>query len=127
MKPVLTWGAALVAAVALVACGGGGDSNGFGAVAVSASTNKVAITSEQLTQSIANDVARDECDAGDCTVVLQFEECGAAAQGLKSGVLMITAGAGNTAFDAQTAANNACTVQGATGCGAIPNLAAQCN
>jgi hypothetical protein len=127
MKHVLTWGAALVAAVALVACGGGGDSNGFGAVAVSASTNKVAITSEQLTQSIANDVARDDCDAGDCKVVLQFEECGAAAQGLKSGVLVITAGAGNTAFDAQTAANNACTAQGATGCGAIPNLTAQCN
>jgi Domain of unknown function (DUF4189) len=127
MKQVWTWGAALIAAGVLAACGGGGDSNGFGSVAVSASTNKVAITSEQLTQSIANDVARDECDAGDCQVVLQFEECGAAAQGVKSGGFVIAAGAGNTAFDAQTAANNACTAQGGTGCGAIPNLEAQCN
>jgi Domain of unknown function (DUF4189) len=128
MKQVWTWGAALIAAGVLAACGGGGDSNGYGAVAVSASTNKVAITSEQLTQSIANDVARDDCDAGDCQVVLQFEECGAAAQGIASGGrLVIAGGAGNTAFDAQTAANNACTAQGGTGCGAIPNLEAQCN
>ena len=128
MKQVWTRGAALIAAGVLAACGGGGDSNGFGSVAVSASTNKVAITSEQLTQSIANDVARDDCDAGDCQVVLQFEECGAAAQGIASGGrLVIAAGAGNTAFDAQTAANNACVARGATGCGPIPNLAAQCN
>jgi hypothetical protein len=97
MKQVWTWGAALIAAGVLAACGGGGDSNGYGAVAVSASTNKVAITSEHLTQSIAN------------------------------GVLVIAAGAGNTAFDAQTAANNACTAKGGTGCGVIPNLEAQCN
>lgn len=127
MKHFLTWGAALIAAGVLVACGGGGDSNGFGSVAVSASTNKVAITSEQLTQSIANDVARDECDAKDCEVVLQFEECGAASQGLKSGALLIAAGAGNTAFEAQTAANNACVARGGTGCGQIPNVPAQCN
>ena len=128
MKQVWIWGVALVAAGVLAACGGGGDSNGYGSVAVSKSTNKVAITSEAFTQSAANDAARDKCDAKDCEVVLQFEECGAAAQGLLSGsTLVITAGKGNTAFDAQTAANNACTAQGATGCGQIPNLEAQCN
>ena len=81
MKKLWTWGAALIAAVTLAACGGGGDSNGYGSIAVSASTNRVGIASEALTQSIANDAARDECDADDCTVVLQFEECGAAASG----------------------------------------------
>jgi hypothetical protein len=128
MNKVWTWVSALVAAGALAACGGGGDSNGFGSVASSASTNKVAITAAHLTQSIANDVARDECDARDCTVILQFEECGAVAQGLdNTGRLLIAAGAGNTEFEAQTAANNACTAGGATGCGQIPNLEALCN
>lgn len=128
MKKMWMVGAAFLAAGLLAACGGGGDSNGFGSVAVSASTNKVAITSAQWTQSIANDVARDDCDASDCTVILQFEECGAAAQGFSAaGSLVITAGAGNTEFEAQTAANNACSATGATGCGQIPNLVAQCN
>jgi Domain of unknown function (DUF4189) len=128
MNTFRTWVAALWAAGVLAACGGGGDSNGFGSIAVSASTNKVAISSEHLTQSIANDVARDRCDAGDCKVVLQFEECGAAAQGLTAaGTLVIRAGAGDTAFLAQTAANQACTAAGASGCGQIPNLEAECN
>lgn len=128
MKKLWTWGAALIAAVTLAACGGGGDSNGYGAVAVSTSTSKVGISSEHLTQSIANDAARDACDSKDCTVILQFEECGAAAQGFTaSGGLLLTAGAGNTEFEAQTAANNACTAQGGQNCGVIPNLPAQCN
>ncbi|MFP8781407.1 DUF4189 domain-containing protein [Hydrogenophaga sp. RWCD_12] len=128
MKKVWTWGAALIAAVVLVACGGGGDSNGFGAVAVSVSTKKIAISSESLTQSSANESARDECDASDCTVILQFEECGAASQGVTaSGAWVIAAAAGNTAFDAQTAANASCSAKGGTGCAAIPNLEAQCN
>ncbi|MCB2016020.1 MAG: DUF4189 domain-containing protein [Hydrogenophaga sp.] len=127
MKATWQWGVLLMAASVLAACGGGGDSNGYGAVAVSASTNKVAISSERLTQSVANDDARDACDASDCQVILQFKECGAAAQGFLGGALTITAGAGNTAFEAQTAANNACTARGATGCGEIPNLAAKCN
>lgn len=120
--------AALAVSLVLSACGGGGESNGFGAVAVSKTTSRVAISSEELTQSFANDEARDECDADDCTVVLQFEECGAAASGPNSsGVLVIAAAAGGTAFDAQTAANNACTAQGGLACTAIPNLAAECN
>lgn len=127
MKNVWTWGAALIAAAVLAACGGGGDSNGYGAVAVSESAGKVAISSEALTQSIANDAARDKCDAKDCKVILQFEECGAAAQGLLGGKFVVAAGRGNTAFEAQTAANEACTAKGATGCGQIPNLKAQCN
>lgn len=128
MKKLWTWGAALVAAGMLAACGGGGDSNGYGAVAVSPSTSKVAISSEALTQSIANDAARDKCDAKDCQVILQFEECGAAASGYTSGgTLIITAGAGGSAFDAQTAANNACIARGGQNCGVIPNLPAQCN
>ena len=122
------WGAALLAAGTMTACGGGGDSNGYGSVAVSESTNKVAISSKALTQSVANDAARDECDADDCKVVLQFEECGAAAGGYTGGgASVLAAGEGGSAFDAQSAANNACTAKGGTACGAIPNLPAQCN
>mgnify|MGYP001765677800 CR=1 FL=1 len=128
MKKPLTWGSALLAAGLMAACGGGGESNGYGAIALSASTNKVAMASEGLTQSIANDAARDKCDAKDCQVVLQFEECGAIAQGqTSSGAWVWGVGAGGTAFDAQTAANNACSSKGGQGCTAIPNLPALCN
>lgn len=121
-------GLALAAALLVAACGGGGESDGYGAVAVSESTGTVVITSEHLTQSIANDKARDKCDVKDCKVVLQFEECGAASSARTSaGVLVITAGAAATAFDAQIAANNACTAKGGVGCATIPNLPAQCN
>ena len=115
-----------VAAVLLAACGGGFD--GYGAIAVSRSSNRVVITSSHLTQSSANEAARDECDASDCTVVLQFEECGAAAAANNSsGALIIGVGAGASAFDAQTAANTMCSVNGGVGCGAIPNMPAECN
>lgn len=121
-------GAALLAALLVAGCGGGGESNGYGAIAVSNVTGRVAIVSEALTQSIANDEARDECDAGDCTVVLQFEECGAIASGRTGGGAFVYAvAAGGTAFDAQTAANNACTARGGVGCSTIPNLPAVCN
>ncbi len=117
--------AALLAACVVAACGGGED--GYGAIAVSESTARVAIVTEALTQSIANDEARDKCDAKDCTVVLQFETCGAVSSALNaSGVAVYGVAAGGSAFDAQTAANNACTVKGGVGCTAIPNLPAQC-
>ena len=112
----------------IAGCGGGGESNGFGSVAVSSSSGRVAISSEALTQSIANDKARDECDRSDCKVILQFEECGAASSALDAGGVRIFAAAeGGTAFDAQTAANSACTAQGGIGCATIPNIPAECN
>ncbi len=123
----LVGGAALLAALLVAACGGGGESNGYGAIALSNSTGRVAFASEALTQSIANDEARDECDAGDCTVVLQFEECGAIASTRTGGVFVYGVAAAGTAFDAQTAANNACTAKGGVGCATIPNLPAVCN
>ncbi|MFC3683895.1 DUF4189 domain-containing protein [Hydrogenophaga luteola] len=127
MKKLWTWGAALIAAATLAACGGS-DDDYHGAIAVSESTKRVGIASEALTQSIANDAARDECDAGDCQVVLQFEECGAIAAGSgSSGGWVWGVAAAGSAFDAQTAANNACTAKGGQNCGVIPNLAAQCN
>ncbi|MBQ0917319.1 DUF4189 domain-containing protein [Hydrogenophaga aromaticivorans] len=122
------WGlcAVCVTSLLLTACGGNDD--GYGSVAVSDSTRRVGISSGELTQSIANDEARDDCDASDCRVVLQFEQCGAVSAGTKAGggFVVVAKGAG-TAFDAQTAANNACTAQGGEGCGPIPNLEAQCN
>ncbi len=116
---------ALAAAVLVTACGGGDD--GYGAIAVSESTNRVGMATEALTQSIANDDARDACDADDCTVVLQFETCGAVSAALNgSGQYVYGVAAGGSAFDAQTAANNVCTVKGGVGCAAIPNLPAKC-
>ncbi|WP_290440825.1 DUF4189 domain-containing protein [Hydrogenophaga sp. A37] len=121
-------GAAVLASLLVAACGGGGESDGYGAIAVSNSTGRVAMASEALTQSIANDEARDECDAGDCTVVLQFEECGAISSGRTSGGgFVYGVAASGTAFDAQSAANNACTAKGGVGCATIPNLPALCN
>lgn len=117
--------AALAAALLLAACGGGDD--GYGSIAISESNARVAIVTDGLTQSIANDEARDECDAKDCTVVLQFERCGAASSALTTGgVRVYGVAAGGSAFDAQTAANNVCTDKGGVGCTAIPNLPAKC-
>ena len=99
-----------------------------GAIAVSDSTGNVAIVSKALSQSEANEEARDTCDAKDCSVILQFDKCGAFSSGRSSaGVWVYAAAAGGTAFDAQTAANSACTANGGVACAVAPNLAAQCN
>jgi hypothetical protein len=128
MKQLWTLGAAQITAGMLAACGGGGDSNGYGSIAVSASTTNVSIVSKALTQSSANDAARDKCDADDCKVVMQFEECGAIAHGLTSaGAWVWGVGEASSAFNAQSAANSACAAKGGTSCTQIPNLEAQCN
>jgi hypothetical protein len=122
------WVATALSALALTACGGGSTGNGYGSIAVSNSTTAVAIVTEGLTQSIANESARDKCDEKDCEVVLQFELCGAASASTNAGGAVIIAVAeGGSAFEAQTAANQACTNQGGLACAAIPNLPAQCN
>lgn len=119
-------GAAALFVVGLVAACGGGD-DGYGSIAISESTARVAIVTGGLTQSIANDDARDECDADDCKVVLHFETCGAVSSALTTGdVRVFGVAAGGSAFDAQTAANNLCTANGGVGCTAIPNLPAEC-
>jgi hypothetical protein len=119
--------ATALTALAVTACGGG-SGDGYGSIAVSSSTTNVAIITGSLTQSIANESARDKCDADDCEVVLQFEECGAVSvANNKGGALIIASGQGGTAFSAQTAANEACTASGGIGCTQSPNLAAQCN
>lgn len=118
-----------VAAVALVlaACSGSGDDE-YGAIAVSQSTARVGMSSESLTQSLANERARDKCDVKDCTVVLQFRQCGAVASGKNvRGDLIIATAEGGSAYDAQTAANNSCSAEGGRDCDAIPNLPAKCN
>jgi hypothetical protein len=122
------WVAAVLSALALTACGGGSTGNGYGSIAISPSTTAVAIATEGLTQSIANETARDKCDEKDCEVVLQFEECGAVSASLNaSGVLVYGVAAGGTAFAAQTAATESCAQLGGVACTVIPNLPAQCN
>ena len=122
------WVATALSALALTACGGGSTGNGYGSIAVSNSTTAVAIVTEGLTQSFANESARDKCDEKDCEVVLQFEQCGAISSSLNAaGVRVYGVAPGGSAFEAQTAANQACTNQGGLACAAIPNLPAQCN
>lgn len=123
------WLAHCVAASALVvlaACGGNND--GYGAIAISDSGRAAAIASDAITQSVANETARDKCDAADCNVVLQFRDCGAVASGSNStGARVFGTAEAGSEFDAQTAANNACTAKGGAQCGPVPNLGAQCN
>ena len=122
------WLSIALTALALSACGGGSSGDGYGSIAVSSSTTAVAIVTGGLTQSLANDAARDKCDEDDCEVVLQFEQCGAVSASTNaSGALVIASAEGGSAFDAQTAANQSCTDEGGVACTAIPNLAAQCN
>lgn len=119
-----------VLAMALLAsaCGGGDDDEGYGSIAYSPSTTRAAIVTGAWTQSSANDEARDECDAGDCTVLLQFRNCGAIAAGTSgSGALVIGVAEGLSTLAAQTAANNACTAKGGNNCSEVPGLAPQCN
>ena len=126
MKRWISFFAATAAALLLAACGGGSDE--YGAIAVSQSTARVGISTESLTQSLANERARDRCDAKDCTVVLQFRQCGAVASGKNvRGDLIIATAEGGSAYDAQTAANNICTAEGGRDCDAIPNIPAKCN
>lgn len=126
MKRWISGAAVAAAAFVLAACGGGDDD--YGSIAVSKSTRRVEIVTGALTQSIANERARDKCDAKDCTVVLAFRQCGAVASGKnKRGELIIAPAEGGSAYDAQIAANNMCTAQGARDCDAIPNIPAKCN
>ena len=123
-----TVGRAALSALALTACGGGSTGNGYGSIAVSNSTTAVAIVTEGLTQSIANESARDKCDEKDCEVVLAVRamRCGFSSSTNAGGADHRVA-EGGSAFEAQTAANQACTNQGGLACAAIPNLPAQCN
>lgn len=126
MNRWISGAAVAAAALVLAACGGSDDE--YGAIAVSESTARVGIATESVTQSRANERAREKCDAKDCTVVLQFRQCGAVASGKNvRGALIIAAAEGGSAYDAQTAANNICTAEGGRDCDAIPNLPAKCN
>lgn len=119
--------AAAAAALLLTACGSG-DEDGYGSIAFSPKTTRAAIVTGGWTQSNANDEARDECDASDCEVVLQFRQCGALSAGTSpAGGLIIGVARGQSTLEAQTAANNACTTNGGSGCTDVPGLAPQCN
>lgn len=118
--------AALAAAAFMTACGS--DDDTYGAIAFSYNTTRAAIVTGGWTQSEANEEARDRCDAGDCTVVLQFRECGALSAGtLPGGRLIIGVAEGRSTLEAQTAANSACTTNGGVSCRDVPGLPPQCN
>ncbi|MFP5467709.1 MAG: DUF4189 domain-containing protein [Gammaproteobacteria bacterium] len=123
---ITTLASMLAAATLVAACGD--DDDTYGAIAFSHNTTRAAIVAGGWTQSEANEEARDRCDARDCTVVLQFRDCGALSAGtLPDGRLVIGVAEGRSTLEAQTAANNACTTNGGSSCRDIPGLPPRCN
>ncbi|MBA4267384.1 MAG: hypothetical protein C0453_20095 [Comamonadaceae bacterium] len=122
-KPAL----AIVSSLLLLsACGGGSDViDTRGSIAVSDTTGKAAIVWGAINQNIANDEARANCGGGDCTVILQFGQCGALSA---DATLRIYAAAeGDSPTSAQLAADNSCAAKGGQACVAPPDLHARCN
>lgn len=116
----------LLTIAALSACGSSDD--GYGSIAYSPSTYRAAIVTGGITQSAANEAARDKCDAKDCSVILQFEECGALSGGRNAaGDPIIGVGRGGSEYAAQEAANDDCTAKGGLSCDVAIGLPAQCN
>ncbi|PKO75725.1 MAG: hypothetical protein CVU21_16820 [Betaproteobacteria bacterium HGW-Betaproteobacteria-15] len=110
----------------LSACGGGdGLIDTRGSIAVSNTTGKAAIVYGAGNQNIANDLARDKCGGGDCTVVLQFGQCGAISSDSNVGVYAVAEGA--SPASAQQAADNGCVAKGGQTCAAPADLHARCN
>lgn len=122
-KPVLAIASTMLL---LSACGGGdGLIDTRGSIAVSSSTGKAAIVYGAGNQNIANDRAREACGGGDCTVVLQFGQCGAISSDPNVGVYAVAEG--DSPASAQSAADNGCTAKGGQTCGAPVDLHARCN
>ncbi|MFN3494184.1 MAG: DUF4189 domain-containing protein [Hydrogenophaga sp.] len=122
-KPVLTLASSLFL---LSACGGSdGGIDTRGSIAVSETTGTAAIVSGAENQNIANDRARSECGGGDCTVILQFGQCGAISSDFN--LRIYAAAEGASPANAQQAANNACVARGGQNCTAPAGLEAQCN
>ena len=126
MSKLYTACLAAVLSLGLTACGDSED--GYGSIAYSPSTYRAAIVTGGITQSAANDAARDKCDANDCSVILQFEECGAISGGRDAtGAAIVGVGRGGSEYAAQTAANDDCTAKGGLSCDVSIGLPAQCN
>ena len=117
----------LTASLALLTgCGGGGDSDTVGAIAVSDTTGKAAIVWKAGNQNVANDAARDKCGGGDCKVILQFSRCGAISTDFDMGKYGV--GEGESEQSAQAAADEACRGAGGKNCKApAGDLSAKCN
>ncbi|HEX5739636.1 MAG TPA: DUF4189 domain-containing protein [Hydrogenophaga sp.] len=94
-------------------------------MAVSNTTGKAAIVYGAANQNIANDLARDECGGGDCTVILQFGQCGAISSDFNLGIY--AAAEGDAPASAQSAADNACVAKGGKTCAVPAGLHARCN
>lgn len=118
-----------VAAVVLVACGGGSSNpTPKGAIAINASTGYGAIAIDFTSQAEANSRALGECGTG-CEVALTFSgdgECGSIARGGNAVWGVSSAGSKEKA---DQGAYNACVAKGGTGC-VIPywlSAQGQCN
>lgn len=77
----------LVLAVALVGCGGGGDYDYYGAIAINSVTRAGGISANYQSQGDANSAALGQCGGG-CTVAATFGNgsCGAVARGTDGAV-----------------------------------------
>lgn len=122
-KPALAIASALFF---LSACGGSdGGIDTRGSIAISETTGTAAIVFGAANQNIANDQARSECGGGDCTVILQFGQCGAVSSDFN--LRIYGAAEGASPASAQQAANNACVARGGQNCTAPAGLEARCN
>ena len=122
-KPTLALASALFL---LAACGGSdGGIDTRGSIAISETTGTAAIVVGAADQNIANDEARRTCGGGDCTVILQFGQCGAISSDFNLRVYAAAEGA--SPASAQQAADNACVARGGKACTAPANLEARCN
>jgi hypothetical protein len=122
-KPALAITSALLL---LSACGGSdGGIDTRGSIAVSNTTGRAAIVYDAPNQNIANDEAREKCGGGDCTVILQFGQCGAISSDFN--LRIYAAAEGSSGESAQLAANNACLAKGGKTCVAPAGLEARCN
>jgi hypothetical protein len=118
---------AMASTMLLLSACGGGDSliDTRGSIAVSNTTGKAAIVYGAANQNLANDAAREKCGGGDCTVILQFGQCGAISSDFSLGIY--AAAEGDAPESAQSAANNACVAKGGKACAAPAELHARCN
>ena len=124
------WVSVLSVAVALVACGGGGNPTARGAIAINPSNGQGEIVVNYTSQPEANSDVVDKCvffSGSSCAVVLEFSgngTCGSAAWA-PNGVWGVGSASSKEAAD--TRAMSQCIAKGGISCEIPPWLGTQCN
>lgn len=122
------WACVVAVSSFLVACGGGGSSGPFGAIAVSQSRAFAAIVSGLETRDAASSKVLELCGGGDCHIALEISGTGVCAglAGSGNGTKVFGVAKGATAQEAETEAVVACTRNGGEYCSVPTKLRAMC-